>query len=212
MVTFVAWVAFGFAVLMAVLDWVAVARRSTLLEYVGKPATTTALFVVAASLDVARDVSWGLLLAALVACLLGDVFLMLPRDAFVPGLGSFAVAQALFAAGFVAGGVDTSRLVLGVMVTVPVAVVLARRLVGALHRLGRPGLVGPVVVYMLVISAMAVTAVGAGSPLAIIGAVLFMASDAVIAESRFVRERAVQPVTIMVAYHLALTGLVLEHL
>ena len=154
----------------------------------------------------------GLLLAALVACLLRDVFLMLPRDAFVPGLGSFAVAQALFAAEFVAGGVHTSSLVLGVIVTVPIAVVLARRFVGALHRLGRPGLVGPVVVYMLVISAIAVTAVGAGSPLAIIGAVLFMASDALIAESRFVRERASQPVTIMVTYHLALTGLVLGHL
>ena len=73
-------------------------------------------------------------------------------------------------------------------------------------------MVAPVVVYMVVISAMAVTAVGAGSPLAIAGAVLFMASDALIAESRFVRERAWHPVTIMVTYHLALTGLVLGHL
>ena len=54
--------------------------------------------------------------------------------------------------------------------------------------------------------------VGAGSPLAIAGAVLFMASDALIAESRFVRERAWHPVTIMVTHHLALTGLVLGHL
>jgi uncharacterized membrane protein YhhN len=211
-VTSAAWIALGFAALAAVLDWVAVARRSLLLEYLGKPATTVALFVLAASLDVAHDGSWGLLLAALVACLLGDVFLMLPRDAFIPGLGSFAVAQAIFAAGFVVGGVDAARLVVGVIVAVPVVVVLARRFVGALRRAGRAGLVAPVVVYMVVISAMAVTAVGAGSPLAIAGAVLFMASDALIAESRFVRERAWQPVTIMVTYHLALTGLVLGHL
>ena len=57
--TFVAWVALGFAVLMAVLDWLRVVRGSTFLEFVGRTATTTALLVAAASLDVARDVSWG---------------------------------------------------------------------------------------------------------------------------------------------------------
>lgn len=210
--TFVSWVALGVAALVAVLDWVAVLRRSALLEYVGKPTTTVALFVAAASLDAARNASWWLLLAALVACLLGDVFLMLPRNAFIPGLGSFAVAQILFAASFVGGGVEPRGLVIGAVVAVPVAVVLARRFVGALRRSGRTELVAPVVAYMVVISAMSVTATGAGSAFAITGAALFMASDALIAESRFVRERAWHPVTIMVTYHLALTGLVIGRL
>ena len=38
--------------------------------------------------------------AALVLCLAGDVFLMLPGDRFVPGLASFLVGQLLFTVGF----------------------------------------------------------------------------------------------------------------
>lgn len=207
--TVLSWIALALAAVMALLDWVAVARRSTVLEYASKPMATSALLMVAATLDVAHDASWAWRIAALVFCLLGDVFLMLPRDAFVPGLGSFAVAQVLFTISFLTDGVDTGRLVVAVIVAVPVAVVLARRFVTAIRRRGRPELVIPVVVYIGVISAMAIAAVAAGPMVAVIGAVLFMVSDSLIAESRFVEERSWYGVGIMVTYHLALTGLVL---
>jgi uncharacterized membrane protein YhhN len=70
-------------------------------------------------------------------------------------------------------------------------------------------LVVPVVAYMVVISAMAVSSIAAGSAVAVAGAVLFMVSDSLIAESRFVHERRWHGVGIMVTYHAALTGLVL---
>lgn len=197
------------AVCMAVLDWVAVARGNPILEYVSKPAATAAFLATAATLDVVHDVSWGWRLAALAMCILGDVFLMLPHDAFVPGLASFALAQVLFTVSFATGDTDGGRLLLGIVLAVPAATLLARRFVAAIRRSGHDDLVVPVVVYMVVISAMAVSAIASGNAYAVAGAVIFMASDSLIAETRFVRERRWHPVGIMATYHVALAGLVL---
>lgn len=197
------------AAVLAVVDWVAVARGMVRIEYAAKPAATVAFLAAAATLDVARDASWGWRIAALACCIVGDVFLMLPRDAFVPGLASFAAAQVLFAASFVSGDVRGRRLVVGAVVLAPVAAVLARRFIGALRRSGRAALVAPVGAYVVLISAMSVAAVGGGSPVATAGAIAFMVSDSLIAESRFVATRRWHPVAIMVTYHLALAGLVL---
>jgi len=194
---------------MAILDWAAVARDSAVLEYVSKPSATAALLLTAATLDVSHDAPWAWRLAALAFCIAGDVFLMLPRDAFIPGLASFAVAQILFTVSFVTSDVNGGRLVIGLIIAIPASGLLARRFVGAIKRSGHGELVVPVVVYMIVISAMAVGSIGAGSVVAVAGAVLFMASDSLIAESRFVREQRWHDVGIMVTYHLALAGLVL---
>lgn len=197
------------AALMAIFDWVAVAKDSAVLEYVSKPSATAALLLTAAMLDVSRNASWLWLLAALVLCLAGDVFLMLPRDAFIPGLASFALAQILFTVSFATSSVSGGRLVIGLIIAIPASGLLARRFVSAIKKSGHGELVVPVVVYMVVISVMSVGSIAAGSAVAIAGAVLFMASDSLIAESRFVREQRWHGVGIMVTYHLALTGLVL---
>jgi len=44
------------------------------------------------------------------------------------------------------------------------------------------------------------------------GALLFLTSDSLIAEQRFVASRSWQPLAIIVTYHLALAGLVLGQL
>ena len=202
-------VCLAMAAVMALLNWVAVARDRAVLEYLSKPTATMAFLLTAATLDVAHDATWAWRMAALAFCVLGDVFLMLPRDAFVPGLASFAVAQVLFAVSFAAGETSAARLVVGILIVAPVALLLAKRFVGGIRRAGQAELVAPVVAYVIVISAMAVGAIAGGSVVAIAGAVVFMGSDSLIAESRFVRPRTWHPVGIMVSYHLALLGLVL---
>ena len=197
------------AVLASVVDWVAVARDRAVLEYVSKPAATAAFLATAATLDVTHGAPWGWRLAALAVCILGDVFLMLPRNAFVPGLASFAVAQVFFAVSFVVDDTSSTGWIVGLVVAVPVAALLARRFIGALRRGGHGDLVVPVSVYVAVISVMAVAAVAGGSLVAIAGAAMFLLSDSLIAETRFVRARSWHPVGIMVTYHLALAGLVL---
>ena len=66
-----------------------------------------------------------------------------------------------------------------------------------------------ILVYVAVISAMVISAIAGGTAMGVAGAVLFMASDSLIAEERFVRSRSWQRLTIIVTYHLALAGLVL---
>ena len=198
------------AVVMAVLDWVAVSRGCALLEYVSKPAATASFLATAVTLDVAHDAPWGWRLAALTFCILGDVFLMLPRDAFIQGLGSFAIAQILFSVSFLTGETSGLLLIIGIVSVGTAAVLLARRFVAGIRQSGHPELVAPVIVYMTVISAMTVGAVGSQSAAAAAGAVVFMVSDSLIAESRFVQARSWHPVGIMVTYHLALAGLTLS--
>jgi uncharacterized membrane protein YhhN len=62
---------------------------------------------------------------------------------------------------------------------------------------------------MVVIAAMATSAIAGGTAIGIGGALFFMLSDSLIAESRFVKERNWHSVGIMVTYHVALAGLAL---
>ena len=81
------------AAVAAVGDWAAVARRYFRVEYLLKPLTTLliAWSVWRIASSVPRYRTW--LLVGLVLSTLGDVFLMLPVDAFVPGLASFLLAH-----------------------------------------------------------------------------------------------------------------------
>ena len=97
----------GFAV-FAVIDWVAVSKRWRSAELVAKPATLVMLIGYAAT---GENVSpW--LLIALVCSLLGDVYMMLPRDAFTAGLAAFLAAHVAYvidlARGTTPGGANAS--------------------------------------------------------------------------------------------------------
>jgi uncharacterized membrane protein YhhN len=61
----------------------------------------------------------------------------------------------------------------------------------------------PVAAYVAVISSMVLAAAGTGDGRAVVGALLFAASDSLIARQRFVREASWAPLTIIVTYHLA---------
>ena len=189
----VALVAFG---VFAVLDWLAVSRGIRPLEYVAKPATLLALLVYAAS---GHPSPW--LVAALAFSLLGDVFLMLPADLFLAGLGAFLVAHLAYIGAFAAPVVP--RLVwLAVMIGVlsPVAVRILRAVPDR-------GLRAPVALYSLAIALMVASAVASASSVAIAGAVLFLVSDMLIAWNRFVSPKSWAPLAIIVTYHLGQLGL-----
>jgi len=223
-VTGTAAVLLGAALVLAALDWVAVARRIAPLEYVCKPAAALAFLATALTLDPASSASRTWCCVALGFCVIGDVFLMLPRDAFLPGLAAFAVAQTCLAASFALQDPTALRLVIAVVLVVPSAVILARRFVGAVARggngsgdgvgdgLGDGVLVPALVLYITVIAAMVVSALAGGTVVGVAGALLFLTSDSLIAEHRFVAARSWQPLAIIVTYHLALAALVLGQL
>jgi uncharacterized membrane protein YhhN len=175
-----------------------------------KPAAAAALLATAVVLDPTFGDTRAWFCVALAWCVAGDVFLMLPRDAFVAGLAAFLVAQVCFAVGFALHPSSTLAVVVGIAVVVALAVPLAARFVVALRSSGRGGLVGPVLAYVGAIGAMVACAIGSGVAVGVAGAAFFFVSDSLIAETRFVGPRPWGPVTVMVTYHLALTGLVVS--
>lgn len=199
------------AALFAVIDWYAVARERTRLEYVAKPATLAALLVAAALLDPNHAAQRPWWLAALAFSLAGDVFLML-EGRFVPGLASFLVAHLAYIAGFWLGPVGGTGPVEFVVAVLPVAVIAAvvgPRIVAGARAQDRR-LVGPVLNYLVVICAMVASALLTGEPVAIAGAALFFASDAMIGFRNFVAKRPWMDLAIITTYHVGQGLLVLS--
>jgi uncharacterized membrane protein YhhN len=198
------------ALVAAVGDWIAVQRGQKLLEYVCKPATLALLVAVALALDPDQGDVRGWFVVALVLCLFGDVFLMLPQDVFVPGLVAFLLGHLAYIGGFVADGLVASRFGIGLVVVALAVAVIGLTILRHVRAGPEPEMTGPVTAYMVVISAMVACAVGVGHPLGVAGAGLFYASDSLIAWNRFIGETRHGRLAIIVTYHLAQVGLVLS--
>jgi uncharacterized membrane protein YhhN len=188
------------AMVSAVGNWIAVARGSTIGIYVCKPLTLVLMIASAIALDPTSGAVRAWFVVALVLSLLGDVFLMLPSDAFVAGLSAFLLAHVAYVVGL---NIESDGRWLLAIPVVVVAGVLGRRLVAGIRRSGHPEMVAPVVAYVVTILVMVASAVASGNALAAAGALLFMTSDAFIGEDRFVAHRDWQPLTIIVTYHVA---------
>ena len=87
------------ALVIAAGNWIAVEQGNKGLEYVCKPLTMVALIVTTLALDVADETVRTWFLVALVLCLIGDVFLMLPQDLFVFALGALPLGHVAYVGG-----------------------------------------------------------------------------------------------------------------
>lgn len=205
-----AWTLLGVAGVLAAGDWLAVVRDDRRLEFVCKPGALAALIGVALTLDPAHGDVRAWFVLALALSLAGDVFLMLPSDRFVAGLASFLLAHVAYVVGLTRHGGSAGALFFAAVPVVIVTATLGARFLAAARARGHDELVGPLVAYMTVIAAMVTCALASGNALAALGAVLFMTSDALIAETRFVGARRCAPLVIMVTYHLGQAGLTLS--
>jgi uncharacterized membrane protein YhhN len=152
-----------------------------------------------------------MIVAGLSFSLVGDIFLMLPRDRFIRGLVSFLCALLCYIAAFNQGDVRPASL----WYLVPpglYAVFMMRVLLPHLKSLKMP-----VLVYMLVITLMGWQALArwmhngsAGGGLALAGALLFMASDSMLALNRFRTSFKSAQFFIMTTYYLAQTLIALS--
>jgi uncharacterized membrane protein YhhN len=192
----------------AAADWGAVAAREhgrpalpRRTRWLTKPLPMILLIAAALALDPADPAVRAWFVAGLALSLAGDVALLSER-AFVAGLAAFLLAHVAYTAGFVAGGLAVPALAVGAVAIASCDVVMGRRLVRALRGGRRSRLVAPVAAYMLAISAMVATAAGSLNAAAIAGAVLFAASDTLLAEGRFIRPVRGGGLAVMVMYHL----------
>lgn len=196
---------------VAVGDWVAVGLDKKPLEYVCKPLTMVVLIAAALALDPTSDAARACFVLALVFSLAGDVFLMLPNEKlFVFGLGSFLAGHIAYIVGLWWAGVAFGAFLVGVLVVAVAVATLGLRIVRGVRAGDHAELAGPVTAYLVVISAMVASAVGRLNAFAIVGAVLFYASDALIAWNRFIEPKPWGRLAIITTYHLGQIGLVLS--
>ena len=181
-------------------DWWAVVRPADRVEAVAKPLVMVALIGAVLASDVVTAGSGRAVLVALVLAGLGDLLLLPQVDRFVPGLLAFVGTHLGYLVAFVAAGVTPALLVVGALISTLATVGIGRAIVaGATRRdlrLGRA-----VVFYIVVLSAMWTAAIAVGDVLAIIGATLFVASDAVLGWNRFVAGLSSGRLLTHVPYH-----------
>ncbi|RWM28452.1 MAG: lysoplasmalogenase [Mesorhizobium sp.] len=143
-----------------------------------------------------------LLVAALALSAAGDAFLSRDGEkAFLGGLASFLVAHVAYVVLFlkVGGGIGllTAQFWRGVIALAMAAFVVA--MLAALWRRVGPSLRVPIAVYVAAILAMGISALTTFHPWVIAGAVLFMASDGLLAAERFLLA-AISPHRIWMRY------------
>lgn len=199
--------------LVAALDWFALARRIKWLEYLAKPGTMLVLIL---WLWLATGFQ-GLTLwfaVGLFFSLAGDVFLMLPEERFIPGLVAFLLAHVAYIIGFnqVPPPINLASLLVLLIVALP-AVQVFRRIRAGLVRQGKERLQLPVLLYSLVISLMLVSALltlvqpdelwpPGPALLASAGALLFFLSDTLLAWNKFVASLPGGRALVHATYHL----------
>lgn len=201
------------SLILAAVDWIAVARHKRKLEMAFKPATLVAVLIGAWLLTRGPHDAWQarFFLPGLALCLVGDIFLMLPGARFfLPGLVAFLLGHTCYIAGLNPALPPWPSIVTLLIIT-GIAFFLTRSIVAGLRRQGKTALIIPVVVYSLVISLMLHSAWATlfrpewtwlRRGLVIGGASLFFISDATLAWDRFVHPSPTARTRTMITYHL----------
>ncbi len=199
------------ALTAAALDWLAVARSWKPLEIIAKPGVMVALLLWLWQAGAFTTyLTWfGIGLAF---SLLGDIFLMLPRERFIPGLVSFLIAHLAYVVGFNASlpPLNIPSLILALLVGVTAAQIY-RGVSAGLAASGNQRLKLPVLAYSGVISLMLLAALltllrsdwnTGAALLASAGAFLFFLSDTFLAWNKFVKPLPLGKLRVIVSYHL----------
>jgi len=192
--------------LIAVLDWWAVATDRRDIERWAKPAVM--VFLIAAAVLIPAESSWirWCIVVGLIFGLIGDVLLF--QDRFIPGAAAFLIGHLAYVAALIPIEHPLPAVLFGLVVVGAFAISLGRCIVRGAWRQS-PVLGGIVVAYMVTIGVVVVLAVGSWSTIAGVAALLFMASDTLLAWARFVGSAPGGRVTVMVTYQLAQAGFVL---
>lgn len=207
------------AIALSALLAIAGSYLSPWLHYVFKPLTT--LSIVAMLLRRGGEAEPGAdagpayrraILVGLLLSTLGDVFLMLPGDWFVFGLGSFLCAHIAYLA-----GLSRRARWFAALWPFPAYAALAAAVLAVLWPHLPGALRPPVIVYVIVLAAMAAQAAAVwrdrasrATALAALGGAFFVASDATLAIDRFAAPFAAAPAAVLATYWVAQTLIALS--
>ncbi len=186
--------------------------RSRTLMYVFKP-LTIGLIILLAWLTGGEqpDRYFWLIFAGLLFSAAGDVFLMLPKDRFVPGLLSFLTAHLLYIVAFS----TPAGFFAAPLLALPYLLGAGALLLVLLPKTGTLAL--PVIVYSTALATMGWQAASRWQELqndasfyAMLGAILFLVSDSVLAINRFAKPFRSAEVILLSTYFAAQTLIALS--
>jgi uncharacterized membrane protein YhhN len=215
---------FSLLLLVAAVDWVAVAKNWKKVEYIAKPAAMLVLLGLLALAGGFRSLPLICFGLGIFFSLAGDVFLMISYARFsdrwfLPGLAAFLCAHLSYIVGLNSPLPNLSpvwSLGLAVILALGAARVLGR-IIDGVRQKGLPRLVRPVKLYGTVITLMLLSALltlnnaawstSAGG-LVTLGAILFYFSDVLLAWNKFVRPIRNGRLANMILYHLGQAALV----
>jgi len=183
------------------------------LHWLAKPATTLLIAAIAWCVrDPAQRFYRRAVLAGMLLSCVGDIALMLPIDAFVPGLVAFLLAHVCYIVAFRAG-LRAGRGLVGASMLLGAFAVL--NVMGLWPHLPAPMRI-PVLAYVVVLASMAVLALArawtrpqAAAPepcsarWAATGALLFVASDSLLAWDRFAGGLPLASLLVLSTYYAA---------
>ena len=206
------------ALFFAALEAVAVAKDIRRLEYIAKPAVMAFLFLwLFTTTGLQGHAFWfGL---GILFSLAGDVLLMLSLDRFfLLGLVAFLLTHIFYTIGFRDAATEMSAwsLIWLVLIAINVSRIL-RRITGAMRATDKVNLILPVIVYGTVISVMLYAAIStiydqdwktSAAFFVSLGAILFVASDVILAWDNFVSPVKNGRVWNILLYHLGQVGLI----
>ncbi len=210
--------------LVALLDWVAVAKNWKKVEYIAKPAAMLVLLGLLALVGNFRSLPLICFGLGIFFSLAGDVFLMISYARFsdrwfFPGLVAFLLAHISYIIGLNTPLPNVSpiwSLGLAVVLALTAARIL-RRVIDGVRQKGLPRLVRPVSLYGTVITLMLLSALltlnnavwrNSAAGLVAVGAILFYFSDVLLAWNKFVNPIKNGRLANMVLYHLGQAALV----
>lgn len=208
----------GLALLIAILDWVAVWRGWWKIEWIAKPLVILALLAwLWQHTGFQGAALWFALGAA--GCLSGDIFLLPRRTNFLAGLLAFLIGYLLYAIGFNPSPppLNAASLALLALVAFPGWQVYRRLTTAPLIQRARR-LHAAILAYSLVISLMLLSAlltlvrpewIAAPSLLVAGGALLLYISDIILAWNRFLSALPGGRLAVMIPYHLGQLSLFL---
>jgi uncharacterized membrane protein YhhN len=200
--------------LFAIADWYAVATKNRRLEYVMKPGTMLSLILwFTTSLPTAPPAFTTVFTLGLALSLIGDVFLMLPNDRFLSGVIAFLLAHVAYVIAYNMDGVLVTPISLFLLLVISVIAFFNTRLiVRALRSSGKDKLIGPIIMYAVVLTATVWSTTMTlfrpewpliGAIITFIGGWLFYATDSMNAWTRLVKPLPRGRLPVMITYHIA---------
>jgi uncharacterized membrane protein YhhN len=206
--------------IVAVTDWVAVAKGWRKIEIFAKPLTMVLLFgylALSGGFGATPLICFGL---GVLFSLAGDVFLLFASTRwFLLGLVAFLLAQVAYIIGLnIPLGEPSSLWAFGIGIVLAMTTGrILRRVLAGVREKGQPRLVPPIVIYGTVITLMVLSAIltiyrvdwkTSAAGLVSLGAILFYSSDMILAWNKSVKPIKNGRLMNMIAYHLGQIALI----